>query len=103
MNIRSGGGTRVLLKHLAAWGIPLGLLTIFAMPGMTNEITKATVTPTCDNYTICVKANDLVPGENYTITYQFTVTPPSGTPMTISNSIPFTTGSTQTTFCTTIT
>jgi hypothetical protein len=90
MNTQSDRGPRVLLKRLAPWAIPLGMLTIFAMPAMANHIDTANVFVTCDNYTICVSASDLTPGTSYTITYEITVTPPSGTPMTISNSIPFT-------------
>ena len=98
MNIQFGRGTRVLLKHLAAWGIPLGMLTIFAMPAVANHIDTANVSVACDSYTICVAAENLVPGTSYTITYEITVTPSSGTPMTISNSIPFT--ASDTTFST---
>lgn len=90
-------GLPVLLKYLAAWVIPLGLLTILAMPAAANHIQRpAMVTPTCDNYTICVKAVNLTPNRDYTITYSITVMPSSGTPMTISNSIPFTTPNSRT-------
>jgi len=101
MNIQSDRGTRVLLKHLAAWGIPLGMLTILAMPAIANDIDMANVSlvPTCDSYTICVAAENLVPGTSYTITYEITVTPSSGTPITISNSIPFTASGTTFSIC----
>jgi hypothetical protein len=88
MNIQSARWTHVLLKHLAAWGIPLGMLTMFAMPAVANHLDTATASVTCNNYTLCLEASALTPGQEYTVTYQITVTPSSGTPMTITNSIP---------------
>jgi hypothetical protein len=88
MNIQSDRGTRVLLKHLAAWGITLGMLTIVAMPAMANHIDTANVSLACDSYQICVSASELTPGTSYTITYEIIVTPSSGTPMTITIRFP---------------
>jgi hypothetical protein len=68
MNIQSERGTRVLLKLLASWGIPLGLLTIFAVPGMANHIDTAQVTQlTCTSFTIQLSASELNPGQTYEI------------------------------------
>ena len=89
MNIQSDRGTRVLLKHLATWGIPLGMLTTFTMPAVANHIDTATASVTCNNYTICLEASALTPGQSYTITYQIIVTPTFGTATTISMSITF--------------
>jgi hypothetical protein len=66
------------------------MLTILAIPAIANDIDMANVSLSCSNYQICVAAENLNTGQNYTITYQITVMPSSGTPMTISNSIPFT-------------
>jgi hypothetical protein len=63
------GGTRVLLKHLAALGIPLGMLTIFATSGTANQLDTAIVTATCTGYTIDVTASNLTVGQSYLIEY----------------------------------
>jgi hypothetical protein len=49
MHTQFTGGTRILLKHLAAWGIPLGLLAVFAMPAAANNIGSAAVSVDCKN------------------------------------------------------
>jgi hypothetical protein len=89
MNIRFTGGTHPLLKNLAAWGIPLWLLTLFAMPAAANFLTSAAATVSCGskNYTISVCGDDLTPGQTYTVDYTINFTPSgSSTPTTLANS-----------------
>jgi hypothetical protein len=67
----------------------LGLF-VSAHPALANHITAATATVSCTGYTLTVDADLLSIGTAYTIDYAFTLTPASGPPITVSDTIQFT-------------
>jgi hypothetical protein len=77
-------------KDIAIFGIVFAVLAMFANPVMANHIDTATVSATCNSYTIDVTASELDPGKSYTIDYTIILTPTTGSPTTITDSIPFT-------------
>jgi hypothetical protein len=68
------------------------LLMAFAVPSYANVITGATGTVTCSNFSLEFKGIDLSPSVTYSVHFSFTLTPVSGTPITISNTIPIPAG-----------
>jgi hypothetical protein len=79
----------MIKKHLAALGLLLGLLVMFANPALANVLTGASATADCNGFTLTVDAKDLTVGTVYTIDFTFTLTPISGPPTTVTNSITF--------------
>jgi len=70
----------------------LGLL-VSPHPALANHLTAATATVSCTGFTVTADANLLVVGTAYTISYNFTLTPPSGPPIVVPGSINFTANS----------
>ena len=66
------------------------LLAVSAAPLRANHIASARATVTCTSYCLRVRASELVPGKNYVIDYTITLTPVSGSTLTITDSISFT-------------
>jgi len=78
----------MIKKHLAVFGLVLGLFVMFANPALANELTSATAVADCTGYTLSVNATDLSVGTTYTVSYTFTLTPTAGgAPITVG---PFT-------------
>jgi hypothetical protein len=48
----------MLKKHLAVFGLALGLLMMFAIPALANILTRASATADCNGYTLSVNASD---------------------------------------------
>jgi hypothetical protein len=93
MNIPSNRESPIVLKRLAALGIPLALLTIFAVPAArADHIDTAHVTQlTCDSFTITLSASALTPGQSYEIDFSVSVTDTACMPPgTVTYSVPFT-------------
>jgi len=67
------------------WALVIALLVVGALPAVANIINEANVTATCTGYTITVGGYDLAKPD--TVTYTITLTPASGTPITITDSI----------------
>jgi hypothetical protein len=63
------------------------LLMAFAVPSYANVITTATGTVTCSSDSLEFKGIDLSPSVTYSVHFSFTVTPTSGTPFTISDTV----------------
>jgi hypothetical protein len=61
-------------KHANVWVLVLGLLLVFAIPVLANELSSATATVDCTGFTLNVNAFDLSAGTEYTIDYTFTLT-----------------------------
>ena len=81
----------MIRKCLGFGGIVCLLAAFSAAPAMANHIDTATLTIGCSSYTLSVSASALNPGQNYTIDYQITLTPSSGSPLHVTGSIgPFT-------------
>ena len=68
------------------------LLMAFAVPTYANMITGATGTVTCSSYSLEFTGTDLSPSVTYSVVFSFTLTPTSGTPITISSSVPIPAG-----------
>ena len=65
----------MIKKHLvAAFGLMLGLLTVFAIPVLANFLTSASATVDCKGFTLTVDASHLSTGTMYTIDFTFTLT-----------------------------
>ena len=57
-------------------------------PAPSSVLSSASVTPTCNNYSIFVNASGLNPGQSYTIDYSIDVMPSCSPAFTITDSIP---------------
>jgi hypothetical protein len=68
------------------------LLMAFAVPSYANVITGATGTVTCSSFSLEFTGTDLNPGVTYSVKFSFTLTPVSGTPITISGTVPIPAG-----------
>src|SRR6202008_2191284 len=78
-------------KSLLVLGLVLGLLTGLASPANANQINSAVISATCNSYTVTVSGQNLDnPNVTYSVIYTVTVTPSSGSPYTVSDSIPVT-------------
>ena len=78
-------------KPLLALALTLvfSLLTGLAGPASANQISSATISATCNSYTIAVAGVNLdMPNVTYAVNYTVNVTPASGSPYTVSGSIP---------------
>jgi len=91
-----------MFNRLAVLGKIIGLVVLFGTQAFANHIDKATAKVTCTSYSLTVSASELTPGASYTINYRIVLTPPSGSPTTITGSIPFT-GPSSGTFSKTVT
>jgi len=87
----------MIKKHLAALGLLLGLLVMFANPALANVLSGASATADCDGFALTVNAKELSVGTVYTIDFTFTLTPISGPPTTVTDKITFTAASTTAT------
>jgi hypothetical protein len=76
-------------KCLTLLGASLGLLTMPVNPALANDILPPTVTVTCTGYTISLQACNLVAGTQYTIFWDFALTPSSGSAIPISGDLDF--------------
>jgi hypothetical protein len=75
-------------KCLLALGLVLVLLTGLASPARANHIDSAAISATCNSYTITVSGGNLdIPNVTYSVNYTVNVTPSSGSPYTVSDSI----------------
>jgi hypothetical protein len=83
--------------YLAVCALALGLAVMFATPVRANDITSATATADCTGYTLTVNLANLTVGASYEIDYTFTLTPTSGSPITVSDKINFVATSTTAT------
>jgi Fibronectin type III domain len=77
-------------RHLAVLGTALLLIAFTVTPTRAQQIETAVLVPTCNNFTISVKASQLVPGQSYTIQWSISVTDACATPGTATYSITFT-------------
>src|SRR5690349_7643784 len=78
-------------RSLLLLGVTAVMMVMFAMPAAANHIDSATANATCTGYTINFKGAELdVPGATYVVAYSITVTPQSGSPVTIAGSVPVT-------------
>src|ERR1035441_10157638 len=68
------------------WALVVALVVVAALPVAANIINQANVTDTCSGYTINVAGKDL--SKATTVNYSITLTPTSGSPITITDSIP---------------
>jgi hypothetical protein len=68
----------------------IGIFTVWATPARANILTGATATANCQGYNLSVNATDLTPSTTYTITYSFTVTCGTSSPVTYPGSTTFT-------------
>lgn len=76
-------------KSLLVLGLVLGVLTGLAGPANANEIVSASISATCNSYTINVTGQNLdTPNVTFSVIYTVNVTPNSGSPYTVSDSIP---------------
>ena len=78
------------MKHLAFFGMMLGLATLSSLPAIAHNLTAATATTDCTGFCLTVSADSLTPGEQDNIQYTFTLTSASGTTLTVSGEIDFT-------------
>ena len=68
------------------WWMVLGFLALFANPALAHDIKTAVITKLdCDGYTLRVTG---VAEKGYQVVYSFTLTPSSGSPTTVTGSIP---------------
>jgi len=64
-------------------------LTVWCGSAAANQITSATVSATCNGYTISVSGGNLdTQGVNFAVNYSITVTPDNGSPFNVSDTIP---------------
>ncbi len=78
--------------HLAVSVLALGLFAPVASPALANIITSASATLTCSpsQGSLMVSGDDLTEGDDFSITYTFTLTPCGGGPADIiSGTVPF--------------
>jgi len=61
-------------KHPNVWALVLGLLLVFAVPVLANELSSASATVDCTGFTLAVNAFGLNAGTTYTIDFTFTLT-----------------------------
>lgn len=76
----------MLRRCSAVVGKVVTLLALFTAPAMANHVDTATASVSCNSYTITLTASALNPGQSYTINFSITLTPSSGSPMTVSGS-----------------
>jgi len=72
-------------QRLMFWALVVVLVVVGALPAAANTITVANVTDTCSGYTITVAGKFLSKPAN--VNYSITLTPTSGSPITITDSI----------------
>jgi len=77
-----------LTNRLNVLGITL-MVALCATPALANHVDTATVNASCNGYAISLAASALNPNTNYTITWTITLTPTSGSPITVTGSDPF--------------
>jgi hypothetical protein len=77
-------------KHaavLVSLGMALALLALSSIPARANDLVMASVTATCSGYTVSVAGvNGDTPG--LSVSFSFTLTPTSGSPITITGTVP---------------
>jgi hypothetical protein len=72
------------IQCLSLRTLPAMLLMAFALPSYANHIDTATGTVTCSSYSLEFTASALDTTTSYTVHFSFTLTPTSGTPITIT-------------------
>lgn len=76
-------------KSLLVLGLLFALLASLAGSAKANEVASAAISANCNSYTITVAgANANIPNVTYSVNYTVFVTPSSGSPYTLSDSIP---------------
>ena len=75
-------------QRLIYWVLAMTWVMVAALPASANLIKDASVTDTCSGYTINVAGVDLT--KPTTVNYTITLTPTSGSPINVSDSIPVT-------------
>src|SRR5271165_4954483 len=80
----------MIWRHLAVLGTALLLIAFTVPPTRAGQIDTAVLAPTCNSFTISVKASQLVPGQSYKIQWSISVTDTCATPGTATYSITFT-------------
>ena len=74
-----------------ALALVAGLFTLCAQPAWANQIDNASATVLCNSYTISASGTQLFDtGVTFSVSYTITLTPSSGPPITITDSIPVT-------------
>jgi len=77
-------------KHVLVL-VLIGLFALAASPARANHIDSASASVLCNSYSIAVSASDLTDaGVTFSISYTLTLTPTSGSPIIITDSIPVT-------------
>lgn len=78
-------------KHFLIFFVLTGLLGFVGPPARANHIDSASASVLCNSYSITVSASDLTDtGVTFSISYTLTLTPTSGSPIVITDSIPVT-------------
>ena len=78
-------------KHVFVLLVLTALLALAPSPARANHIDSASASVLCNSYTITVNASDLTDaGVTFSISYTIMLTPTSGSPIIISDSIPVT-------------
>jgi hypothetical protein len=73
-------------RYSMFWALVVALVVVAALPAAANIINQANVTDNCTGYTINVAGTHL--SKATTVKYTITLTPTSGSPITITDSIP---------------
>jgi hypothetical protein len=76
-------------KQLAVFGLALVLSLVFSGPALANDLSTASATADCNGFSLSVNAINLTPRASYTIDFTFTLTPTSGSPISVPGSINF--------------
>jgi hypothetical protein len=84
----------VFRKYVFVLLILTGLLALAPYPARANHVDSASASVLCNSYSITVSASELTDtGVTFAISYTLTLTPTSGSPITITDSIPVTSDS----------
>ena len=79
----------MMKRQLAVFGLVFFLSAIFSMPALANDLSSASATADCNGFSLSVNAINLTPTASYEIDFTFTLTPTSGTPITVPGMIKF--------------
>jgi hypothetical protein len=78
------------IRRFALLALLAVMMMAFAVPSFANNLISATGDVTCSNYSLTFTFSDLAVGTMYTVDYTITLTPSSGTVVTITDSTGFT-------------
>jgi hypothetical protein len=84
-------------KNFVVFVLALGFFSMFSRPALANDLSGASATVDCSGFTLNVDVVKLTVGASYTINFTFTLTPTSGSPITVPGTINFVASSTTAT------